>query len=113
MRGILIKKIEERKLYHISNYHKRHFIMDWPKCCMLIKVFGGEDDRAHKTIQLESIRSVKAIDEAEEGADDGEFKRSKSWLSKVRKDDDEKSKWNFGFELEISDRTMQLYSPTR
>ena len=50
MRGVLIKKIEERKLYHMSNFHKRHFIMDWAKCVMLIKVFGGEDDRAHKVI---------------------------------------------------------------
>ena len=38
MRGILIKKIEVRKLYHMSNYHKRHFIMDWKKCRMLISI---------------------------------------------------------------------------
>ena len=63
---------------------------------------------------MESIRSVKVVEEAEEGqVDDGEFKRSKSWLSKVRKNEDEKSKWNFCFELEISDRSIQLYSPTR
>ena len=29
MQGVLIKKIEVRKLYHMSNYHKRHFIFDW------------------------------------------------------------------------------------
>ena len=38
--------------------------------------------------------------------DEKGFKRSKSWLSKVRKTEDEKSKWNFCFELEISDRSM-------
>ena len=39
--------------------------------------------------------------------------RSKSLLSKLRKDENELCPWNFNFELELSDRTMDLYSPTR
>lgn len=74
---------------------------------MLVKKFGGEDDFAHKKINLDNIRSVKAIEEDEEaGVDESGFKRSKSWLTKMRKNDDEKSKWNFCFELEINDRSM-------
>ena len=66
MKGTLIKKIEVRKLYHMSNYHKRHFFMDWKKGQMLVKKFTGEDDTAHKTIMIDAIRSVKVIDDEEE-----------------------------------------------
>ena len=79
---------------------------------MLVKKFALED--AYKTIMIDTIRSVKVIDDEDEAQIDEEgFKRSKSWLSKVRKTEDEKSKWNFCFELELSDRSLQLYSPFR
>ena len=47
----------------MSNYHKRHFIMDWSKGLMLVKKFAGEDDIAHKKINIDAIRSVKVIDD--------------------------------------------------
>ena len=63
---------------------------------------------------MSSVRAVKIKDNNEnEDITDQEFKRSKSWLSKVRKTDQEQCIWNFCFEIELSDRTMELYSPTR
>ena len=41
------------------------------------------------------------------------FRRSRSWMSKIRKDNEEACAWNFNFELELSDRSMELFAPTR
>ena len=34
-------------------------------------------------------------------------------MSKVRKSDQEQCIWNFGFELELNDRSLELYAPNR
>ena len=111
-----MKRIEQRKIYHMSNYHKRHFDFQFHRSIILVKKHRS-DDAVHKKIAMNSIRSVTIKNEDEQifsgdGGGTG-FKRSRSWLSKVRKDDDEKCKWNFSFELEMSDRTMELFAPTR
>ena len=110
-----MKRIEERKLYHMSNFHKRHFEMVWNRAIIIVKKFGGKDDPVHKKIPINSIRNVKIKDQEvvdEDGNDTG-FKRSRSWLSKVRKTNEELCVWNFCFELEMNDRSMELYAPTR
>ena len=79
----------------------------------MVKQFAG-DYNEHKRIPIESIRACSIQNQEEQVASDGgSFKRSRSWLSKLRKDDEETCPWNFNFQLETSDRSMELFAPTR
>ena len=67
-----------------------------------------------KQFNLNTVRAVKVWENDENAEiDDENFKRSKSWLSKVRKTDQEQCIWNFCFLLELSDRSIEFYAPTR
>ena len=70
---------------------------------------------AHRRIPIESIRACTVQNQEEQVISEGgnSFRRSRSWLSKIRKDDEETCAWNFNFELELSDRNMELFAPTR
>ena len=112
-RGYLMKRIDKREWYHTSNFHKRHFDVNFDRSIIVVKKLAT-DDTIHKRISLNTIRSCTIKVEVEsDQSPNKEFKRSKSWLSKMRKSEDESCKWNFSFELDMSDRTMELYAPNR
>ena len=102
----------------MSNFHKRHFDLKFDRAIILVRK-SVNDDAIHKKIPVNSIRSCTIKNENEHVLDENGaysstgFKRSRSWLSKMRKTDDETCVWNFCFELELSDRTMELFAPTR
>ena len=54
-KGFLMKRIDQRKLYHRSNFHKRFFDLRFSQAMILIKV--GDVADAHKKIPIESIRA--------------------------------------------------------
>ena len=87
--------------------------MEFTKSLILIRDYA--DGVAHKKIPTENIRACTMHNQEEKVLEEenGSFKRSKSWLSKLRKDDDEKCTWNFNFLLELNDRSMELFAPTR
>ena len=108
-----MKRIDQQKFYHGSNFHKRFFDLQFSKSMIFIRVNDATD--AHKKIPIESIRACTIQNQEDKviSEDGGGFKRSKSWLAKLRKDDDETCAWNFNFELDFSDRSMELFAPTR
>ena len=113
-KGYLMKRIEQRKIYHRSNFHKRYFEFQFSRSIILVKQLAG-DANDYKRIPIESIRACSVQNQEEQVASEGggSFKRSNSWLSKLRKDDEETCPWNFNFQLETSDRSMELFAPTR
>ena len=47
VKGYLIKRIENRKLFHTSNFHKRHFELHFDKKLIIIRK-KENDDKIHK-----------------------------------------------------------------
>ena len=100
-------------MFHTSNFHKRYFILDFGYAMILVKKKEG-DDKPHKKYPLNQVRACIAREEQElENTLDHSLKRNKSLLSKLRKDDDEICPWNFSFELQLTDRSLELYAPNR
>ena len=119
-KGNLMKRINNRKVYQLSNFHLRYFELDYERAVMKVtdKIFGAAD-RPSKTIPLNSIRacSVRYDDQQAQYSSaqerDNSMKRSRSFLSKLRAGEEEMCKWNFNFELDLTDRTVELFAPTR
>ena len=109
VKGYLFKKIDKRGMFHTSNFHKRHFELNFQKAMIIVKK-SEKDLQTHKKIPINSIRNV-IMDQEDESRStaqrDEEIlkKRSKSLLSKMRKDETEMCAWNFKFEL------TSMYSP--
>ena len=113
-----MKRIENRKLYHGSNFHKRHFDINFKRRIILIRQ-NANDTEVHKKIPLQNIIRCQAKDRDEiynQESDNGSrsLPRSRSLLEKFgRKGSSESCQWNYMFVLEMVDRNMELYAPTR
>ena len=55
VKGQLIKRIENRKLFHGSNFHKRYFVLAFKQALIIIKK-KDDDDPAHKKIPIQNLR---------------------------------------------------------
>ena len=55
VRGHLIKRIENRKLFHGSNFHKRFFVLAFKQALIIIKK-KDDDDPAHKKIPIQNLK---------------------------------------------------------
>ena len=51
-----MKRIENRKIYHAGNFHKRHFDFKFDRDIILLKK-NASDDSVHKKIGTNTIRS--------------------------------------------------------
>ena len=109
-----MKRIENRKIYHTSNFHKRYFDFRFDQGLIFVKK-SASDDSIHKEIATCSIRSCVINNEGNEALDakSSSLTRGGSLLAKFRKEDSELCPWNFSFILELNDRNMELFAPTR
>ena len=112
-----MKKIENRKLFHKSNYHRRHYEIDFKGAAILVRKVHPTDWQ-FKSIPLSEVKGVTVTQEDElnstiEKENELLKARNRSFLSRFRKDQNEQCVWNFAFELHLSDRTLQLHSNTR
>ena len=110
-----MKRIENRKIYHNSNFHKRFFDIKFERELILIRC-NADDDDVHKKIMLKSIVGCNVHNEGEvyNSNSSRNLPRSRSLLTRLgRKGDDEVCQWNYNFVLETIERNMELYAPTR
>ena len=93
VKGYLIKRIENRKLFHGSNFHKRFFELSFDRSLIIVKKQNGQDTE-HKKIQISTLKRCIVTKQDEFITDEqreNQFlqKRSRSFLSKLRADENE------------------------
>ena len=98
-----MKRIENRKLFHKSNFHRRHYQIDFKNQVIMVRKVHA-DDWSYKTINLTDVIGVTVSQKDELNSTiekDNELlkARSRSLLSRFRKDNSEQCPWNFSFEL--------------
>ena len=64
VQGYLIKRIDNRKLFHGSNFHKRFFELSFERSLIIIKK-SGDDRQAHKTIPITTLEKCIVAKEDE------------------------------------------------
>lgn len=101
-----MKQIENVKWYHTSNFHQKHFTINFTGSTLQIR--DKETDNEFKFINLCVIRSCNVIER--EFETDYPGKRSQSVTTKSK---GSKCPWLFEFRLETTDRSFNLFAPTR
>jgi len=103
--GNLMKRIEKVKFYHKSNWHEKLFDLNFDLSHMKITT---KEKKKSKIIEFSDFRSCCEINSAEKMFS----KRSRSVLDRFTKPEKD-CPWMYGFRLETSKRSYELYSPTR
>ena len=88
-----MKKIENRKLFHKSNYHRRHYEIDFQGAAILVRKVHA-DDWQFKRLPLSEVKGVTITQQDElnstmEKENELLKKRNRSLLSRFRKDENE------------------------
>ena len=109
-----MKVINNKGALHSQSYHMRTYKFAF-EFDTLLQFDNRQAVNPTKSYKLSEIRSCTIIDEQEvqERVKSRERSRSKSLLKRMTTSKEKLCPWNFGFDLEFVELTLELYSPTR
>lgn len=107
-----MKRIDNKKIYHGSNFHKRYFILDFEKGTMIVKI-SNKETQIHRIYDLSTIKTCTIATEILQDTLNRSLSRSRSLINRFKNDTEELCIWNYCFHLSLSDVDLELYTPTR
>ena len=112
VQGFLMKRVDNKKIFHQSNFNKRYFILDFEKGKIIVKK-GQKETQIHRTYDLSSIKTCTIATEIMRDTLTRSLSRSRSLINRFKNDSEEQCIWNYCFHLSLSDTDLKLYTPTR
>jgi hypothetical protein len=110
-----MKRIEKKSMWHIdTDFHQRFLKVEFgnPFCYFYQKITDQAWQKAHNQSDIKSCKALTDEDITKK-IEEKNRQRSQSILKRMSTSETRRCMWNFGFSLELVERTYELYAPTR